>query len=275
MAVPTMPDSARGVSMIRSSPKSFCRFSVTRNTPPSLPMSSPMMTTLGSRSMDRRRPALMDLPIVTFAMSVLSLKARGVGSEPGALGVDQRVLLDIDVVTHRQWLRVRHRKTDRADPCRSLIGFNFDVIEERRVGLETGRQVGLEPGDRVAQLPDLDLGGDAVLRRVVGGGVSTHPVCKGFDQQRAPPAAGRFQRRLGYGIDGKDVVAVHPDTGEAETPGPLVDRDPALSLDRLGNGPLVVLAEEDDGRVRGCRVDEGLVHIALGASTITKVGDNG
>ena len=39
--VPTMPDSPSGESMTRASPKSFCSPSVTRNTPPSLPMSSP------------------------------------------------------------------------------------------------------------------------------------------------------------------------------------------------------------------------------------------
>src|SRR5450631_3668013 len=143
MAVPTMPDSASGVSMIRSSPKSFCRFSVTRNTPPSLPMSSPMMTTLGSCSMARRRPALMDLPIVTLAMSVLSLEARGVRSEPGALGVDQRVLLDIDVVEHRDGLRVGHRQAAGANPCGERIRLYLDGLEERRVSLEAGCQVGL------------------------------------------------------------------------------------------------------------------------------------
>src|SRR5664280_745295 len=274
MAVPTMPDSASGVSMIRSSPKSFCRFSVTRKTPPSLPMSSPMMTILGSRSMARRRPALMALPMVIFDMSVLSLKARGVSSEPGALGLDQRVLLDIDVVKHRQWLRVRHGQAALANLCGELVRLNLDGLEERPVGLEAGRQIGLEPGDRVAQLPNLNLCRDTVLRRVVGGGVRTHPIGEGFDQHRSLPAAGRIQRGLGHGVHGENVVAVHPDTGEAEAAGPLVERDPGLSLDRLGDGPLVVLAEEDDRRVRGRRIDERLVDIALSAGTITKVGDD-
>jgi hypothetical protein len=35
------------------------------------------------------------------------------------------------------------------------------------------------------------------------------------------------------------------------------------------------LAEEDDRRVRGCRVDEGLVHVTLGGRTVTEVGDHG
>src|SRR5450631_3118261 len=271
MAVPTMPDSASGVSMIRSSPKSFCRFSVTRNTPPSLPMSSPMMTTLGSRSMALRIPALMALPMVIFDMSVISLKARTVGSEPGALGLDQRVVLDIDVVKHRQRLGVGHRQAALTNRYRKLIGLTLDGLKERLVGLCAGCQIGLEPGDRVAQLPDLDLGGDAVLRGVVRSGMCPHAVGVGLDQHRSLPAAGRVQRGLCHGIHGEDVVAVHPDTGEAEAAGPLVDRDPALPLDRLGDGPLVVLAEEDDRRVHGCGVDEGLVHVALGGRTITEV----
>src|SRR5664280_722476 len=157
MAVPTMPDSASGVSMIRSSPKSFCRFSVTRNTPPSLPMSSPMMTTLGSRSMARRKPAVMAVPMVTFDMSVLPLEALGISSEPCALGFDQRVLLDIDVVEHRQRLGVGHGQATLAHRGSELMGLSLDRLKELSVGLETGRQIGLEPGDGVPQLPDLDL----------------------------------------------------------------------------------------------------------------------
>src|SRR5450759_1323032 len=160
-----MPDSASGVSMTRSSPKSFCRFSVTRNTPPSLPMSSPMMTTFGSRSMARRRPALMALPMPTFDMSVASLEARGICGERGALGLDQRVLIDIYVVKHRRGLRVRHRQATLANRDRERVCLNFNGIEVRLVGLAAGRQIGLEPGNRVTQLPDLDLGRDAVHRR--------------------------------------------------------------------------------------------------------------
>src|SRR5665811_1890766 len=128
-----MPDSASGVSMTRSSPKSFWRFSVTRNTPPSLPMSSPMMTTLGSRSIARRRPALMALPMPTFDISVASLEARGVCGERGAFGLDQRVLIDIDVVKHRRGLRVRHRQAALANRDRKRVGLYFNGVEVRPV----------------------------------------------------------------------------------------------------------------------------------------------
>ena len=64
IAVPMIPDSASGVSITRSSPKSFCSPSVTRKTPPSLPTSSPMMSTLGSASMAARSPSFSALASV-------------------------------------------------------------------------------------------------------------------------------------------------------------------------------------------------------------------
>src|SRR5207342_249194 len=50
MAVATMPPSAMGESSTRCSPYLRCRPSVTRNTPPKYPTSSPMTTTDGSRA---------------------------------------------------------------------------------------------------------------------------------------------------------------------------------------------------------------------------------
>ena len=63
-----IPDSASGESITRCSPKSFCSPSVTRNTPPSLPMSSPASTTLGSASSARRSPAFSALASVSLVM---------------------------------------------------------------------------------------------------------------------------------------------------------------------------------------------------------------
>ena len=71
-AVPMMPDSASGVSNTRSSPKSFCRPSVMRKTPPSLPTSSPMTMTLGSSSSALRSPSFRALAKVTAAIYATS-----------------------------------------------------------------------------------------------------------------------------------------------------------------------------------------------------------
>ena len=47
-AVPTMPDSASGVSMTRSGPNSSMKPSVTLKAPPKTPMSSPITSTRSS-----------------------------------------------------------------------------------------------------------------------------------------------------------------------------------------------------------------------------------
>src|SRR5688572_30501392 len=48
MATPTIEDSARGVSITRSSPNSCMKSAVTRNTPPRAPTSSPRISTRSS-----------------------------------------------------------------------------------------------------------------------------------------------------------------------------------------------------------------------------------
>src|SRR6476660_7568824 len=106
MAVPTMPDSASGVSMTRLSPKSFCRPSVTRKTPPSLPTSSPMIRTLGSDSRARRSDSLIALARAMFldvSVSAISLapfirERRLVGGELGSLLVDERMPVRVHVL---------------------------------------------------------------------------------------------------------------------------------------------------------------------------------
>ena len=55
MATPTMPASANGESITRSSPKVCHRPSVARKIPPFTPMSSPIRTTLASLSISSRR----------------------------------------------------------------------------------------------------------------------------------------------------------------------------------------------------------------------------
>src|SRR5262249_48183218 len=58
-AVPRIPASARGVSTHRSAPKRSCSPAVARKTPPSFPTSSPMTSTLESRSISVCRASLM------------------------------------------------------------------------------------------------------------------------------------------------------------------------------------------------------------------------
>src|SRR3954449_2361437 len=182
-ALPTMPASASGVSTTRSSPKSFCSPSVIRKTPPSLPMSSPMSTTLASSSNARRRPRLSALPMVSVSVLMTRLRSRSaprslalpamlarpsssrrpsvplpleagvVRDELLALAGQLRGLLGVDVVEHLGAGRVGHLERALAQPRGQLVTLGVDGGEEVGVGLARAGQVGLHPGDRVAQLP--------------------------------------------------------------------------------------------------------------------------
>ena len=57
IAVPTMPDSASGVSITRSAPNSSMKPSVTLNAPPNTPMSSPITNTRSSARISSRMPS--------------------------------------------------------------------------------------------------------------------------------------------------------------------------------------------------------------------------
>ena len=58
-------------------------------------------------------------------------------------------------------------------------------------------EVGLQPGDRVAQLPLLQLAGQPVAGGVVGGGVRAHPVGERLDEGGALALAGGVRARRG------------------------------------------------------------------------------
>jgi hypothetical protein len=173
------------------------------------------------------------------------------------------VVLGVDVVPHRLAGHRLHGDAALAQLGGELVGLLVDAGEEGLVRHALVGQQRLEAQDRVAELPLLDLGRDAVLRRVVGGRVRTHAVGVGLDEQGAVAVAGLVQAVLRHGIRGEDVVAVDAHAGEAEAAGALEERDAGLLLDGLGDGPLVVLAEEDHGGVEARRVDERLVDIAL------------
>src|SRR3954466_5401851 len=188
-AVPRIPASASGVSTTRSSPKSFCRPSVIRKTPPSRPMSSPMSTTLASSSIALRRPRLRALPMVSVSVlmtrlrsrsaprslalpamlarpssswSLLPLEAGVVGHELLALADQLGGLLGVDVVEDLGAGRVGHLQRAPADPGRQLVALGLDRGEDPGVGDARAGRVRLEPGDRVAQLPLLQLAGQPV-----------------------------------------------------------------------------------------------------------------
>src|SRR5215210_4736298 len=137
-----MPDSASGESMTRSSPKSFCRPSVIRKTPPSLPTSSPMMRTLGSSSMALRRPMLRPLARVIFVISVGPFERIEVRRVAVALGGELGRHLGIDVVEDAQRRRVGELLHALTQASAQRIGLGTELLEEVLVGQPVASQVG-------------------------------------------------------------------------------------------------------------------------------------
>src|SRR5215510_3273635 len=146
-----MPASASGVSMTRSSPKSFCSPSVTRNTPPSLPTSSPMISTLGSASIALRIPMLRPLASVICAISGLLrvLERIEVRAERRALLIDEWVGFGVHILEHRHRRRIGHLQAALAQFRGDLIAFGLDLVQEGLVDLVGGEQVAAQPLDRV------------------------------------------------------------------------------------------------------------------------------
>src|SRR6478752_1970385 len=171
-----MPDSASGESMTRSSPKSFCRPSVIRKTPPSLPTSSPITRTFGSSSMALRSPALRPFASVIFAISVSAFRLEGVEVRriAGLLLGELGGLLGVHVVEHVERPRLRERLAALTQVLAQPLGLDLDLVEEVLVGQPVAGEVGLHPLDRVLELPDLEVLRQPVAGGVVGGGVRAH-----------------------------------------------------------------------------------------------------
>src|SRR4051812_47318679 len=167
MAVPTMPDSASGVSMTRSSPKSFWSPSVTRKTPPSLPTSSPMIRTLGSLSSAVRSDALIALESDIFWAAISDAFLSGderslVRGELRPLLVHERMAVGVGVLEHRHVVGVGHRPDRLPHPLGERVGLLFQTVEERLVREPLVGEKGAQPQDRVLGLPQLALLGRAV-----------------------------------------------------------------------------------------------------------------
>src|SRR5262245_46181543 len=185
-AEPTMPFSLSGVSITRCSPNSSCSPAVTRNTPPTLPTSSPSTTTRLSRRISTRSASLMACTMficgIVFSPSVpVSLCARRAPQRralldqmPGELGVD--------VVEKRVDARLRgllgggDRSTDlRIDLALDLlllgIGEACGVLE-----------VAARARDGIEQPPWLEPCLGPVRFRVVARRVAGHPVRHRLDE---------------------------------------------------------------------------------------------
>src|SRR5579872_7113621 len=157
IAAATMPPSAIGVSSTRCSPYLRCSPSVQRNTPPKKPMSSPMMTTRGSRSSMMsiaelsawtmfmcamaltlfRRQSRLALELLTILFRCVARMSCVHGFQLRALTQQVRRGLCVHIVEHRA--RVELRTVGECPVAHGLLPAGTDVrielLLERRVPL--------------------------------------------------------------------------------------------------------------------------------------------
>src|SRR5581483_10295012 len=142
-------------------------------------------------------------------------------------------------------IRIGQRLASLAHLHSEGVGLLDQRIEEFVAGQPAAAYVRLDAGERILQFPVLDLLAEAVTSGVVGGGVRAHPIRVRLDEGGASALAGPLQRRRHHRMHGEDVVAVDAYAGESEALGAAVERDPRLTLGRLADREVVVLAEED------------------------------
>src|SRR5581483_1656173 len=268
-AVPTMPASASGLSTTRVAPNLRWRSSVTRNTPPSTPTSSPMTSTSGSRSISWSSARFRAFTMFSFAMVVsgrawagsgvrgtAAPRRRTAGRRPTAPGrgapPSPRAPRPARAAAPR-----RRDRTSRADrPGERLEGLHragdlrVDALVEVGVQQVALLEVRAEAGEGVLALPRLHLFGRPVLRGVVRGRVHAQAIGDALDEG-GPVAGARPVHRLpARHVDREDVVAVELDPGEAVGEGLLGDgARVGLLLEGHRDGPLVVLDHEHQRQV--------------------------
>ncbi len=176
----------------------------------------------------------------------------------------------VHVVEQAQRSRVGQVQAALPHGGRERVGLPVQGAGRVVVQQPAATKVGRHPLDGVEGAPARELRRLAVAGRVVRGGVCAHPVGDRLHQGR-PPLTGLPQRPARHGQGRQHVVAVHPDTGDAEPAGPEIDRDAGLPPRRLGDRPVVVLAEEDHRRLEHARPVERLVDITLTGRSVAEV----
>src|SRR4051812_4266496 len=256
-AAPRMPASASGVSKQRSAPKRSRRPAVARNTPPARPTSSPRTITSASRSSSTWNASLI--------ASTIESSATEDPPQLREVRPERRGRIDEGVLEQQRRIRRRFGPPPR-NPLPHQTGRpRPDLRRGRLVEHAEPLQVALVTADALVLLLLLDALEVDVRLRVVSRGVRRGAIRHRLDEGR--PAAGaralhRLARRL---VHGEDVTAVDADAGHAVA-GRLVGQRLRVRLRGEGrrDRPLVVVAEEDERRLRdGCEV-RALVERALG-----------
>src|ERR671919_537193 len=266
---PAMAASARGVSNTRCSPNSAWRPSVMRKTPPSLPMSSPRISTRSSPANESRSARFSAWAIVTSAIAVL------LGEPENLVALPDQDGWQLGEDPPEQILDVAGRGALDAGPHRGgqVLPLRLGLEEHRLVGDPRRLQKHPEPLDGIELLPRLDVLLGAVSGGVVGGGVWPDPVGDGLDERGLVLGASPLHGLAGHPVHGEDIVPVDAHAGEAVPLRFPVDLPGGLLLQRHGDGPGVVLTEEDDRRPEHPGHVHGLVHVALRGGSVAEVRD--
>src|SRR4030042_263539 len=285
MAVPTIPDSAKGVSTIRSSPNLSWSPSVTRKTPPSRPTSSPRTTTLLSLSISSRRAKLIASTILSLDISSPFKKRDRVRVTCPALFKNFLQILHLFFQLRRHLrinifknlLQLRYWNCFGLFDC--LINFLLSLFSHSLFNLITPEpspfKIKPQPHQWVELFPGLDFILPSIFRRVIGCSMRTEPIGDRFNQCRSSSGTGFPYCFLCRCRDCKEVITIHLDSINPIANRLLGNRLRAgLGLSRTGAGQLVILAEEDARTFEdSCEVHR-LMEIALGCCTVSEVGDS-
>src|SRR5437879_2242596 len=310
-AVPMMAASASGLSITRWEPNFRWRSSVTRKTPPSTPTSSPRISTSGSRSISCRSARLSAFTMLSLVMGVMYRSSSPAPTVGGLRQVRWASSPREALAAHRRRAlrglgRFGRGGAALAQPAGELLALRaevgrhlgVDVVEdEERVGrrrrLEAPHrlpdllvhpllepvlpevlllEVGAEARERVLLLPRRHLLLGPILSGIVRGRVDAKAVRHALDQRRTLTRARPLDRLARGRVDREHVVAVHLDPGQTVGERLLGDRlRVGLLLERYGDRPLVVLADEHDRHVPDPREVQRLVEVTLAGRAVAEI----
>src|SRR5256886_1803577 len=175
------------------------------------------------------------------------------------LGVD--VVEDEERVGRRRRLEAPHRLRD------LLVHPLLEPVLQEVLLLE----VGAEARERVLLLPRRHLLLGPILSGIVRGRVDAKAVRHALDQRRTLTRARPLDRLARGRVDREHVVAVHLDPGQTVGERLLGDRlRVGLLLERYGDRPLVVLADEHDRHVPDPREVQRLVEGTLAGRALAE-----
>ena len=118
-----------------------------------------------------------------------------------------------------------------------ILDLGFDHVAVRAAGGEAS----LQAGDRVGGASQVFLRLVAILPRIVGRVVETHPVRPGLDQCRTPARPRPVDRVTAGGVHGEEVVAVDKGAGDAVTASTSSERSFGTSVPSAASTPKVPL----------------------------------